>query len=334
MATVTGFTAARMLLMENASIQSGSIDSNGHLILVTKDGTLIDAGSALAAIPYASDSEVIAGTLLNKVLSPANLRALTPSTARQGLIELADAAEVIAGTDAVRAVTPATLASVVGIGTGYRYAQTVPFYSSGNFVKANYPGLRAIRVQLVGGGGAGGGAFAGGSGHSAGGGGGGGGYAEIFLVAVQIPTTVAVTIGAGGLGVSAASGGDGGISSFGSILSATGGLGGGTFAANTLTIGALSGAGGEGTGGDLYLPGSPGQMGGGAATLALGGNGGDSMMGAGGQGSYTGAGSGSSDGVDGRRFGGGGAGARSNSGGAAAKGGGGWGGFVKVEVYR
>lgn len=44
MATVTGFTSARMLEIEDASIVDGQIDVNGNLILVKHDGTTINAG--------------------------------------------------------------------------------------------------------------------------------------------------------------------------------------------------------------------------------------------------------------------------------------------------
>lgn len=44
MATITGFTASRMLAIENASVTSGAIDSAGRLQLKTKGGTTFDAG--------------------------------------------------------------------------------------------------------------------------------------------------------------------------------------------------------------------------------------------------------------------------------------------------
>jgi microcystin-dependent protein len=64
MATVTGFTAARMLEIEDAAIVSGDVDSNGDLILTTHGGSQInagyvigpkgDTGSALDAWPVGS----------------------------------------------------------------------------------------------------------------------------------------------------------------------------------------------------------------------------------------------------------------------------------------
>lgn len=44
MATITGFTASRMLAIENASVTSGAIDSAGRLQLKTKGGSTFDAG--------------------------------------------------------------------------------------------------------------------------------------------------------------------------------------------------------------------------------------------------------------------------------------------------
>ena len=47
MALVTGFTAARMLAIEEASVVSGLVDVNGDLILYTNVGTPIDAGNVI-----------------------------------------------------------------------------------------------------------------------------------------------------------------------------------------------------------------------------------------------------------------------------------------------
>jgi hypothetical protein len=219
---------------------------------------------------------------------------------------------------------------------GYRLAQTVILTSSGTFSKASYPGIRAIRVKTIGGGGAGGGAptVTTSGNHTAGGGGGGGGYAEAFLLASALASSETVTIGAGGTGVSGTTGGNGGASSFGSWCAAGGGLGGTSIAQTTLLIAALGGAGGAGTAGDLQASGSPGEYGGGNATLGIGGAGGSSLYGGGGLATYTGAGGGSLAGNNGVNYGGGGSGAQANSPtGAAKAGGNGAAGVVIVEVY-
>jgi hypothetical protein len=48
MATITGFTAARMLEIENASVVDGAVIAN-NLILTRKDGTTINAGNVRGA---------------------------------------------------------------------------------------------------------------------------------------------------------------------------------------------------------------------------------------------------------------------------------------------
>jgi microcystin-dependent protein len=84
MGTVDVFTAARSQAIEDAAIVDGYINGSGHLILVQHNGTEIDAGDALLAVPPASTSQA-------------------------GYVELATTAEADAHTDAERAVTPASL---------------------------------------------------------------------------------------------------------------------------------------------------------------------------------------------------------------------------------
>jgi hypothetical protein len=58
MATVTGLTADRMIEMENATIIAGNV-VGGDLILVTKDGTNINAGSVIGPIGPAGASFIV-----------------------------------------------------------------------------------------------------------------------------------------------------------------------------------------------------------------------------------------------------------------------------------
>lgn len=85
-------------------------------------------------------------------------------------------------------------------------------------------GVTVATVLLVGGGGAGGGANAN-TNHRTGGGGGGG---QVVLATVPVTPGVSytITLGAGGTGASAANGGKGGDSSFGTLVYAYGGYGG------------------------------------------------------------------------------------------------------------
>ncbi len=128
MATVQSMTLARLETLEADTVIGGHIDISGHLILEQHDGSTIDAGSALPALPTASDTvagivelatdaEAITGTDTSRAITPANLSAavasLVPSasTTVQGKVELATTTEAATGTDTVRAVTPAGLAA-------------------------------------------------------------------------------------------------------------------------------------------------------------------------------------------------------------------------------
>ena len=61
MATVTAFTAARSLQIENSSVTSGAVDANGNLILTTRGGTPINAGYVVgpAGTPVGSIEQTV-----------------------------------------------------------------------------------------------------------------------------------------------------------------------------------------------------------------------------------------------------------------------------------
>jgi hypothetical protein len=225
--------------------------------------------------------------------------------------------------------------------TGYRFVETVYFTSSGNFVKASYPYLRAIRVKCQGAGGGGGGAVTTGASQSAyGTGGGGGGYAESFITDIAgLSSSVTVTVGAGGAGGAAGgnNGSAGSNSSFGSTVIGNGGPGGnGITNVQTATAGAMQQfgvAGGGGTG-NLVINGgaSPDARDSGLPTLAHRSPGGGSFLAPVNLQSLSGAAG--VDGLAGRIYGGGGsAGGNSASQGTARAGGVGGAGIVIVELY-
>lgn len=182
---------------------------------------------------------------------------------------------------------------VNGGASGYQLVQTITYTSGSTFSKASYPWLRALKVKVVGGGGAGSGADAtGGLGWAAGAGGGAGAYAESFITDISgLASSITVTIGAGGTGVAAANGNNGGTSSFGSLVSANGGTGAGGRVVSATTNEFLASA-GNGSGsrtavGDFVSYGGSGgpcflRQG----TYAAGGNGGDSFLSAGGSVTY------------------------------------------------
>lgn len=147
---------------------------------------------------------------------------------------------------------------VEDISTGYRFGGTVYFISSGTFDKDDYPGLRAIEVELVGGGGAGGNCEATGSGqYAVSGAGGGGAYARKFVLASALSDSETVTVGQG-----SSTADPGGTSSFGSHCWAEGGQSGATGeATSTGTAIFASGAAGGSAGlGDLVIGGGHAQI--------------------------------------------------------------------------
>lgn len=383
MATVTGLTAGKTLELLGKMIVGGSVDGNGHLILVADDDSTIDAGYVVGdppdqqILPRNGDLDptfypdgtsyfgvsatetgwplslgiihtIKAGGLrtIQWFVGKANNRVFVRTedngntwSAFTELVPmvLASNAETQAGALTTKAVSPAGLASVVGVGTGYRLQQVIKYASSGTFLKANYPGLRAICVKVQAGGGSGAGAATAASGQNAyGTGGGGGGYAESFITDIAgLASSVTVTVGAqvAGAAAGANDGNPGNGSSFGSLVVANGGGPGITKASSTLGGYIPGGAGGDATAGDYRVSGSGGGGGYGAATLASGGFGGSSHLGGGGRTVGTGAGSGRQAGDPGGNYGGGGGGAMTNQGGAAIGGGSGAQGIVFVEIY-
>jgi len=189
------------------------------------------------------------------------------------------------------------------------------FNNNGSFIVPN--GVSAVRVTVIGGGGAGGY-------HSSlpGGGGGAGGMAIGIVTNLTPGQEIAVTVGASGAGTpTPAFGNDGGTSSFGDYLSASGGSGGGggTSAAFSMP----GGAGGIGFGGNYNFGGSMG-----TDSIAVACRGGD--------GGGPGAGKGSSgpqNGYTANGYGGGGGGGGCSTGGSPQGYGGGAGsvGIVFVE---
>lgn len=217
---------------------------------------------------------------------------------------------------------------------GYQYLTTIAYDSSGTFVKANYPGLRAVRFNCQGGGGAGGGAGITGAGSaSAGGGGQGGNYAEKFVVATALAASVTVTRGAGGAGVAGLDGSNGATTSCGSHCIAGGGAGGVTGGTTATWSTSISATPITTATGDLIRLGSPGGFGiiHGASDFALSGEGGSSMWGIGGRPVQSGTGA---AGFAGGGHGGGGGGAgNSNSQGSTRAGGAGTNGRVLIDLY-
>jgi hypothetical protein len=132
------------------------------------------------------------------------------------------------------------------------------FTASGTFTPPT--GVTSVDVLIVGGGGGGGA----GAGTGPGGGGGAGGVQWFTGVAVTPGSGVAVTVGAGGLAVSAAPGASGGSSSFaapGGTLTSLGGGGGGRFTGPSAGVAGASGGGGAAVGSGAAALGGAGTAG-------------------------------------------------------------------------
>ncbi len=157
------------------------------------------------------------------------------------------------------------------------------FNTAGTFTYTPTAGALTAVVEVLGGGGGGGGSASTGAGQiSAGAGGGAGGYGRKRILSGL--TTTTVTVGAfGGGGSAGASGSAGGTSSFGAIVSCTGGNGGAAGVAGTTGAG-LGAAGGTSTGGDLNITGQSGDgpFGAGSIPIVKSGKGANSQYGAGG----------------------------------------------------
>lgn len=168
-------------------------------------------------------------------------------------------------------------AAANGTGGGGGNIVTQIFTSSGTYTPT--VGMKSIIVDVVGAGGSGGRA---GVYFESGSSGGGGAYGRGLMTNLDVTGPVAVTIGAGGIGITiAAAGNDGGTSSFGAFVVCTGGKAGhGGVQGN-------GGAGGttSGTHADIIINGQAGgddYFSNGSVFQGLSGTGGDSPMGFGG----------------------------------------------------
>jgi hypothetical protein len=188
-------------------------------------------------------------------------------------------------------------------------------------------GLQWAIVEAIGSGGGGG--WVGPSMIGGGGGGGCGGYSRRILSAAQIGANQTVTIGPGGTSAV-----NGGAVSFGSLVTANGGLAGSPFD-NSSQYGRPGAGGASVNAGYFNLPGTPGTYPGGqgfaGGTIIWGGNGG-SMWGGGAIGAAAGGGI-AAAGAPGVASGGGGSGAATNNGGTAQNGGTGASGIVLVTEF-
>lgn len=165
------------------------------------------------------------------------------------------------------------------IGSGRFLKRTVILNGTTTFTTTS--ATTSIMARMVAGGGAGGGAPATTGEHGSGGG--SGSYAE-WQVAVSPSTAFTCAVGAGGTGVSAANGNNGGNTTLAvGATTVTCNGGGGGIVGNSATVPRLGGVGGAiSTNGTINMAGDPGFPGLMSATVGFGGMGGRSMLGSGG----------------------------------------------------
>jgi len=169
------------------------------------------------------------------------------------------------------------------------------FTANGTYIPT--PGMKKVRIRIVGGGAGSGGASATTTSQtSASGGGASGSYAEALLTAADIGASQSVVIGRGGIagtasGTNGTGGGTGGATSVGALLSAPGGLGSAFAPAILTTAYALMQAGFPGaqaSGGNIVnMAGNPGQPGISVNASTLAGHGAGGPLGSGGFGTGT-----------------------------------------------
>ncbi len=193
-------------------------------------------------------------------------------------------------------------------------------------------GMGHCVVQCLGGGGGGGGGSASVSAGGAGGGG-SGGFSQSFVSAATIGVSQAVTIGAGGTGVSAANGNNGNDTSVGALVIGKGGSGGILSASTGANI--LGGAGGVAGTGDITFAGNSGIFGVNNSINGLSGNGGSSHFGGAPKGVTATAGTATAGVSAGANSGAGGSGSASGgAGGGNVAGGNGGSGIVIIYEYK
>lgn len=301
------------------------------------DTYVTTAGSTLAyTLTFGGSFALFSGTAVKLIFNATNTTT-TPSLNVNGsgaiAMKVMDAngnkIDPIVGVFAIN--TPATVfydgvnwVVIVEYPTG-RLLNVQTFTANGTYTPT--PGTASVVVEAVGGGGAGGGAAITAAAQvSAGSGGGSGSYTRGRFIA---PGSQAVTVGAGGAGVSGASGNFGLVSSFGALLTSPGGFGGNTSPAGGLARAGGGAGGGTGTGGNIVLStGNTGDTLYNIQPFGFGSNGATSIFGSGGTGGAV------ANGGNASGFGSGGGGAANDASiGTAKTGGNGSNGIVIIYEY-
>lgn len=314
-------TGVQSALAQPINSANGMIVPSGIVSGTCTNGLSLNSSGAVVstACPGAASTIQAGGTAVTGATASNYL--LTTGTVSGGNGTLTNV-QPIGGTAITITVTGSTATwSTNGVLLASQY-----FIASGTYTPTT--GTHVAYVECAGGGGGGGGAAANSGATASAGAGGGAGERRVYTYVS--PTTQTVTIGGGGAGGVGTTGSPGGDTTFGALLTAKHGSGGGS-AQSTGVITPLPGAGGfGGSGGDTNgaYTGSPGGLALISQPAATGGAGGMSIFGAGGI-PTNGTNNGN---VGGIAAGGGGASSLA-SGGTQTTGGAGGGGYCHMEDF-
>lgn len=296
---------------------NGATQTSTTISFTASTKTIADSGSGFVTSNFrAGDSVVVSGTASNNGTYTMVSVAAGAIVVAETLVNESAGASMTLATAVNNKLIRATSAGVLPSGFSNVLNYQV-FTGSGTWTKPASGVNDFVFIQAWGAGGGGGGSVTGGTSRQ-GAGGGGGAYAEAKFRLSDLLATETVTIGAGGVGNSAAAGSVGGNTTFGAHLTAFGGggggqgnssVGGGAGGAGVTSVGNSGGVGTAGAGGSL-LGGASGSSG--SDSTFGGGGGATAGNGAGGNSYYGGGGGGSNGGVGGNSiYGGGGGGAGS-----------------------
>jgi hypothetical protein len=246
----TGTAATRM-----------TINSDGNVGIGTTPTSRLDISGSInlnQAITYANDKVRIGAAITQDnntvIINATGTGISTLGTNRTYITPVRDISNLttyIAGYTTTSELVYDSRSTIDGLG---RLSDILIFTANSNFVKDNVATgtLKSLKVTVVGGGGGGGGSAAAAVGRGAGGG--GGGLAQGVFKYSELGISETITVGAGGSGGAVGSNGTaGGTTSFGALISATGG-----------GLGAVAGAyangpeGGLGSNGEINLRGGRG----------------------------------------------------------------------------
>lgn len=315
---------------------TGTLNSSYSTFQNIGNTTCLTVGGTSASIDYssftsgsASALSVSSGKILNLVtceINSSNTNAITGAgTLNYSFVTFTGSSS---GHNVTTEVNYATLEAA--------FTNVVIQKFTGNGTYTPTTGMKKCQIECVGGGGAGGGAnITSAAQNSIGAGGGGGEYTKAIFSAATVGTSQAVTVGAGGTGVSAGTGNTGATTSVGALITAIGGSGGTAAASGATTGTAAGGIGGTGgTGSTVAIPGGKGGTGlfyfG---QFDWGGDGGNSQLGANAPKGIINVAGGTVTGTAGALYGTGGTGAMNGISQAAATGGAGAAGIVVITEY-